>query len=221
MHESSTARKARALRILAILKKTYPGAKCSLDYKTPLQLLVATMLSAQCTDQRVNMVTPALFARYRTAADFAGADIPELEKMVRSTGFYRNKAANIKASCRIIVERHGGKVPGGMEEILELPGVARKTANIVLGNVYGVLEGIPVDTHARRISYLLGLTKNTDPEKIEKDLLELIPKQDRLNISNLFVHHGRALCIARRPLCSKCPLNRLCPKIGLKPGQAR
>jgi endonuclease III len=213
--------KARALKMLAALKKAYPSAECSLDYKSPLQLLVATILSAQCTDKRVNKVTPALFALYRTAADFANADIAELESLVRSTGFYRNKAKNIKAACKLIAEKHGGKVPRTMEEMLELPGVARKTANIVLGNAYGVIEGVPVDTHAIRLSRLMGLTKNKAQNKIEKDLMGLMPHSDWLTVSNLFVHHGRAICIARRPLCSKCPVEKLCPKVGLPKGAAR
>lgn len=221
MAESEAQRKARARKILSALKKAYPQAKCSLGYQTPLQLLVATILSAQCTDARVNKVTIALFARYRDAEDFAGADMAELEGLVRSTGFYHNKAKNIRASCRLIVGKHGGKVPRTMDGMLELPGVARKTANIVLGNAYGVIEGVPVDTHAIRISRLLGLTANTDPGKIERDLMGLVPKRDWLNISNLFVHHGRAVCIARRPVCSRCPLNELCPKAGLKKGAAR
>ncbi len=215
MGESSAERKVRALQILSILKKTYPKAKCSLDYKSHLQLLVATILSAQCTDARVNMVTPALFRRFKTAKDFADADIAELESLVRSTGFYHNKAKNIKSACKLLVEKHGGKVPSAMKEMLELPGVARKTANIVLGNAYGVIEGVPVDTHAIRISYLLGLTGEKNQGKIERDLMALIPRKDWLNISNLFVHHGRVVCIARRPLCSKCPLNKLCLKQGL------
>ncbi len=216
MGETDSQRKARALKILAILKKTYPTAECSLDYRSPLQLLVATILSAQCTDERVNRTTPALFAKYRTAEDFANADIAELEKLIHSTGFYRNKAKNIKAACRLMVDKHSGKVPKTMERMLELPGVARKTANIVLGNAYGVIEGVPVDTHAIRISHLLGFTKETAQNKIENDLMKLIPQKDWLLISNLFVHHGRAICIARRPLCSKCPLNKICPKVGLK-----
>ena len=215
MAEGEGQRKARARRILAILKKAYPAAKCSLDHKNPLQLLVATILSAQCTDERVNRTTPALFAKYRTAGDFANADIPELESLIRSTGFYRNKARNIKAACKIIAEKHGGSVPSTMEGMLELPGVARKTANIVLGNSYGVIEGVPVDTHAIRISHLLGWTKNSQQEKIERDLMALLPREDWLNVSNLFVHHGRAVCIARRPLCSRCPVEKLCPKEGL------
>ncbi len=221
MAEHEAEKKARALKILAILKKTYPRAKCSLDYRSPLQLLVATMLSAQCTDKRVNMVTPALFARYSTARDFAEADISELEHLARSTGFFRNKAKNIKAACKIIAEQHKGRVPETMEGMLELPGVARKTANIVLGNSYGILEGIPVDTHAIRLSKLMGFTNNHDPNKIERDLMQLVPHRDWLNISNLFVHHGRAICIARRPMCSRCPLDKLCPKRGLKKARRR
>ncbi len=215
MVENLGQKKVHALKILSLLKKAYPNAKCSLDYKTPLQLLVATILSAQCTDTRVNKVTPALFRKYRTAYDFASAKLPELESLVRSTGFYRNKAKNIKQACRIIAERHGGKVPKTMQEILELPGVARKTANIVLGNAYGVIEGVPVDTHAIRISRLLGWSKSTQQGKIEQDLMALLPKKDWLKISDLFVHHGRAICVARRPLCSKCPVEKLCPKKGL------
>ncbi|MCX8195010.1 MAG: endonuclease III [Candidatus Micrarchaeota archaeon] len=221
MGESKGQKKKRAQKIIAILKKAYPSAACSLDYSNPLQLLVATILSAQCTDERVNKVTPALFERYKSAEDFANADIKELERYVRPTGFYKNKARNIQAACKIIVERFKGEVPRTMEEILSLPGVARKTANIVLGNAYGVVEGIAVDTHARRISYLLGLTKNADPKKIEKDLMELVPRNDWLHLSNLFVSHGRAVCIARRPLCSKCPVERLCPKNGLQKSQMR
>ena len=214
--ESVADRKIRAKRIVILLKRAYPGAKCSLAHRTPLQLLVATILSAQCTDARVNIVTPALFARYKTARDFADADIHELEALVRSTGFYHNKAKNIKSACRIIVEKHKGKVPRTMEEMLELPGVARKTANIVLGNAYGVVEGVPVDTHAIRISHLLGWSRERQQEKIERDLMALLPRADWLKISDLFVHHGRAICIARRPKCDVCPVNRYCPKVGLK-----
>ncbi|MFA6328773.1 MAG: endonuclease III [Candidatus Micrarchaeia archaeon] len=214
--ESFGARKARARKIISLLKRAYPGAKCSLCHKTPLQLLVATILSAQCTDARVNIVTPALFARYNSARDFADADLHELETLVRSTGFYHNKAKNIRAACRIIVRKHKGQVPRTMEEMLELPGVARKTANIVLGNSYGVIEGVPVDTHAIRISRLLGWTRERRQEKIERDLMALLPRKDWLKISNLFVHHGRAVCIARRPKCESCPVKACCPKIGLK-----
>lgn len=213
--ESLVQRKARMGKIIPLLKKAYPDAKCSLDYGTPLQLLVATMLSAQCTDERVNKVTPALFEKYRTAEDFAEANIEELQAAIRSTGFYRNKAKNIKAACKLIVARHMGKVPDTMEEILELPGVARKTANVVLGNAYGVVVGIPVDTHAIRLSRLLGATREKDPAKIEKDLMRLVAKKDWGIASHLFVSHGRAVCIARRPLCGRCPVEKLCPKVGL------
>jgi len=213
--ETLLEKKARMRAILAALKRAYPNAKCSLDYQNPLQLLVATILSAQCTDARVNKTTPALFARYRTARDFANAKLPELEKYVRATGFYRNKAKNIQGACKLIVGKFGGKVPRTMKEILELPGVARKTANIVLGNAYGVVEGVPVDTHAIRISRLWGFTKQSDPKKIEKDLMEVVPRKDWLRISDLFVHHGRAVCIARRPRCSACPVEKFCLKVGL------
>ncbi|MFA6489878.1 MAG: endonuclease III [Candidatus Micrarchaeia archaeon] len=221
MRETVLQRKARALKIISLLKKAYPRAKCSLAHENPLQLLVATILSAQCTDARVNIVTPKLFAKYRTARDFASADIRELESLVRSTGFYRNKAKNIREACRIIAEKHGGGVPRTMQEMLELPGVARKTANIVLGNSYGVVEGVPVDTHAIRISRLLGWTKNSAQGKIERDLMAIVPKEDWLEISNLFVFHGRAVCIARRPKCSQCPVEKYCPKAGLEPSRKR
>ena len=214
--ESRIARKKRARKIVTLLKRAYPDAKCSLNHKSPIQLLIATILSAQCTDARVNIVTPALFRRYENANDFANASLPELEKFVRSTGFYRNKAKNIKAACRIIAQKHDGKVPRTMAEMLELPGVARKTANIVLGNSYGVIEGVPVDTHAIRISHLLGWTRERQQEKIERDLMALLPRKDWLKISDLFVHHGRAVCIARRPKCGICPVRKYCPRIGLK-----
>ncbi len=194
-----------------MLKQAYPDAKCSLDYDSPLHLLVAVMLSAQCTDARVNLTTPLLFSKYKTAKDFASANPEELERLIRPCGFYRNKAKNIIAACKLIDSQHSGKLPRTMEEMLTLPGVARKTANIALGNAYGALEGIPVDTHAIRLSRLLGLTKQKDPNKIEQDLMKLVPRKDWLQISNLFVFHGRAICIARRPKCSLCPLNRLCP----------
>ena len=214
--ESLSERKVRARKIISLLKRADPSAKCSLEHKSPLQLLVATILSAQCTDARVNLVTPALFVRYKTARDFAGADVSELEKLVRSTGFYHNKAKNIRAACGIIAEKHAGRVPRTMKEMLELPGVARKTANIVLGNSYGVIEGVPVDTHAIRISHLLGWTREKQQVKIERDLMALLPRADWLKISDLFVHHGRAICVARRPFCSRCPVEKLCPKAGLR-----
>ena len=214
--ETFEARRLRARKIVSLLKHAYPDAKCSLSHKSPLQLLVATILSAQCTDARVNLVTPALFKRYKSASDFANADIHELETLVRSTGFYHNKAKNIRAACRILVEKHKGQVPATMEKMLELPGVARKTANIVLGNSYGVVEGVPVDTHAIRISHLLGWSREKQQEKIERDLMALLPRADWLKISDLFVHHGRAVCIARRPKCDICPVRKYCPRVGLK-----
>lgn len=214
--ESRLARKMRARKIISLLKEAYPHAKCSLVHKTPLQLLIATILSAQCTDARVNLVTPALFARYKSASDFANADIGDLEILIRSTGFYHNKAKNIRAACGIIAQKHKGKVPRTVEEMLALPGVARKTANIVLGNSYCVIEGVPVDTHAIRISHLLGWTREKQQEKIERDLMALLPRRNWLKISDLFVHHGRAVCIARRPKCDICPVRALCPRVGLK-----
>ena len=221
MAEAMAEKRKRALILLNLLKKTYPKAACSLDAANPLQLLVSTILSAQCTDVRVNKVTPKLFARYKTAKDFANADIRELQTFVLSTGFYNNKAKNIKAACAIIVEKHAGKVPRTMGEMLELPGVARKTANIVLGNAYGIIEGVPVDTHAIRLSHLMGMTNEKSQNRIEKDLMVLIPRKDWLHISNLFVHHGRAVCIARRPLCSRCPVAKYCPRKGLPKNWAR
>ncbi len=199
------------LKMLSMLKRAYPGAKCSLDYDSPLHLLVAVMLSAQCTDARVNLTTPALFAKYKTARDFVRANPCELQSLIRSCGFFRTKAKNIIGACKLIDGQYAGKLPSTMDEMLALPGVARKTANIVLGNAYGILEGIPVDTHAIRLSRLLGLTQHSDPKKIEKDLMALVPRKDWLQVSNLFVYHGRAICIANRPKCQLCPLNGLCP----------
>jgi endonuclease-3 len=193
------------------LKRLYPDAKCSLNYDTPLQLLVATILSAQCTDERVNKVTPELFARFPDAPAFAQADIREIEELVRSTGFYRNKAKNIQGACRKIVEKFKGQVPKRMELLLELPGVARKTANVVLANAYGINQGVTVDTHVKRLSNRLGLTSHQDPVKIEKDLIRLIPQEDWENWSIRLIYHGRAVCQARKPMCDRCELAELCP----------
>jgi len=198
-------------KIIALLRKEYPKAGVALKFAEPLQLLVATILSAQCTDERVNKVTPALFARYRTAKAYANADIHELEKLVHSTGFYKNKAKNIKAACAMIVGKFGGKVPRKMEELLQLPGVARKTANVVLGGAYGKVEGIVVDTHVVRLSQLLGLTKEKEPAKIEQDLMKIVPRSEWRSFPNTLIWHGRRVCIARRPKCAECVLNRLCP----------
>ena len=201
----------RAREILARLQECYPEATCSLDYTTTLQLLVATILSAQCTDERVNQVTPALFQRYADAQAFAEADLLELQALVKSTGFYRNKAKNIQAACRKIVQEFGGEVPQTMAELLTLPGVARKTANVVLAHGYGINAGVTVDTHVKRLSQRLGLTKHQDPAKIEQDLMKLLPQPDWENWSIRLIYHGRAVCMARRPNCQACLLADLCP----------
>ncbi len=197
--------------ILALLKEEYPRAKIALDYADPLELLVSTILSAQCTDERVNIVTKSLFKKYHRVEDYASADLEELEKEVKSTGFYRNKARNIKKAAQIIVERFDSKVPDTMEGLTSLPGVARKTANIVLSNAYGKVEGIAVDTHVRRLSQRLSFTKNKDPDRIEQDLMRLFPMEDWFAINYLLIGHGRAVCKARKPGCSSCILNNLCP----------
>jgi endonuclease III len=203
----------RARSILRILAKTYPAAHCALHYDNPLQLLIATILSAQCTDVRVNMVTPALFARYPDAQAFANADPRELETAIQSTGFFRNKARNMIACCKTLVEQYGGQVPRTMEELVPLPGIGRKTANVILGNAFDV-PGITVDTHVGRLSRRLGLTEHTDATKVERDLMELIPKKEWTMFSHRLIFHGRQICQARRPLCSKCVLAKLCPRIG-------
>jgi len=201
----------RALALLARLKQLYPDATCTLDYETPVQLLVATILSAQCTDERVNKVKPELFARFPNARAIAQAPRSEIESLIRSTGFYRNKAKNIQAACEMIVSDFGGNVPDTMEEILKLPGVARKTGNVVLAHVYGVNAGVTVDTHVKRLSLRLGLTEHTDPKRIEKDLMALLPQLDWENWSIRLIYHGRAVCKARQPLCESCSLADLCP----------
>jgi endonuclease-3 len=200
----------KANEILALLKNEYPEIKIALHYSNPLELLVATILSAQCTDKQVNAVTKKLFVKYRTLQDFIGISQEELEKEIYSTGFYRNKAKNIIEACKIIARDYNSKVPDTMEELLKLPGVARKTANIVLSGAFGKVEGIAVDTHVKRLSGRLGLTAHTDPEKIEKDLLKIIPQKDWDFFSLLLINHGRKVCIARKPLCGKCSLNKLC-----------
>ncbi|MGL5807186.1 MAG: endonuclease III [Xenococcaceae cyanobacterium] len=205
------SKKQRAPEILARLKQIYPGATCSLNYQTPVQLLVATILSAQCTDERVNKVTPALFARFPDAYSLAAGDREELENLIRSTGFYRNKAKNIQGSCQLIVKEYAGEVPKQMEELLKLPGVARKTANVVLAHAYGIIVGVTVDTHVKRLSNRLGLTQQTDPIKIEKDLMQLLPQLEWENLSIHLIFHGRAICKARKPNCDDCDLAYLCP----------
>ena len=201
----------RMPEIIRLLHETYPDAHCELNFNNALELLVATILSAQCTDERVNQVTPVLFARYPTAQALAEADIHELEEIVRSTGFYRNKAKNIQSAARRIVEVYGGEVPSDMNELLTLGGVARKTANVVLGNVFGIAEGIVVDTHIKRLSERLGLTTETTPEKIERDLMALTPREEWIVLSHLLVFHGRRVCNARKPNCTICVISHLCP----------
>jgi len=207
----ATARKLRATEILSRLKRLYPDAPCSLNYASTLQLLVATILSAQCTDERVNQVTPALFAAYPDAVAFAQADVTDVERLVRSTGFYRNKAKNICAACQKIVADFDGEVPCTMPDLLTLPGVARKTANVVLAHGFGINAGVTVDTHVKRLSQRLGLTKHTDPGKIERDLMKLLPQPDWENWSIRLIYHGRAVCNARRPQCDRCQLADVCP----------
>jgi endonuclease-3 len=209
------ARRRLAHRVVQALAKLYPAAKCSLDYNTPVQLLVATILSAQCTDERVNKVTPALFARYPDAPAFAGADLSELERMIQSTGFFRNKAKNILACCRGIVDQHDGRVPGTMEALHALPGVGRKTANVVLGNAFGV-PGLVVDTHVQRLSSRLGLTSESTPERIEQALMALLPPKEWVAFGHRMIEHGRKVCQARKPRCDACTLAAFCPKIGVK-----
>ena len=205
------SKKQRALEILLLLKRLYPDATCTLNYETPIQLLVATILSAQCTDERVNQVTPALFKRFPDAPSLANADREELENLVRSTGFYRNKAKNIQATCHKIVSEYGGEIPQQMQELIKLPGVARKTANVVLAHGFGIIEGVTVDTHVKRLSRRMGLTEQENPTRIEKDLMRLLPQSDWENWSIRLIYHGRAVCQARKPNCSACTLAHLCP----------
>jgi endonuclease-3 len=201
----------RTLEILRRLKTAYPEARCELNFSNPLDLLVATILSAQCTDKRVNLVTRDLFQKYRAARDYAEAPAAALEADIRSTGFYRNKARNIRAACRALVEKHGGEVPRDMESLVALDGVGRKTANVVLGNAFGLAVGIVVDTHVSRLAARLGLSANTAPEKIEADLQELVPKEDWTLASHLLIWHGRRRCGARKPDCAGCEIRDLCP----------
>ena len=209
--ETELDKKARVPKIIELLEKDYPAAKTTLHYTKPLEMLIATILSAQCTDKRVNIVTKSLFKKYRTAEDYANTDSSELEQDIRSTGFFRNKAKNIKNTCRLLVEKYDSQVPRTMEELLELPGVARKTANIVLSNAYGIIEGVAVDTHVRRLAQRLGLTKNKYPNKIEADLMRNVPKSQWKRIADLLIFHGRNVCTARKPKCSLCSLNQVCP----------
>lgn len=205
----------RLKAVLAALKKHYPDADCALDHASPFQLLAATILSAQCTDVRVNLVTPALFKKYPTAEAMAKAQIEDVASIIRSTGFYHSKALSLVTTARILTEKYGGKVPRTMPQMLELRGVARKTANVVLGTCYGVAEGIVVDTHVKRLSYRLGFTRQTDPVKVERELVKIVPHGDWIWFSHALINHGRQICKAPTPLCPRCPLEKLCPKRGV------
>ena len=209
----------RTRKIISRLKKAYPDAKCSLNHSNPLELLIATILSAQCTDERVNIVTADLFRKYRTCSDYLKVPESELQNDVRTTGFFRNKTKSIQGACKELNEKYGCRVPETMEELLELPGVARKTANVVLGNAFGIATGVVVDTHVTRLSRRLGLTANKAPEKIERDLVELVPKKDWIDFSHLLIYHGRRICKARKPLCEACVVEKYCPSSRLKTGE--
>ncbi len=200
-----------ALEVIALLKEAYPDARCALDYRNAYELLCATILSAQCTDARVNMVTPTLFARYPTPFDLARADPADVEEIIKSTGFFRNKTKSLIGMAQAVVAEHGGEIPRSMEELRKLPGVGRKTANVVLGNAYSINEGVTVDTHVTRLSGLLGMSRSTDAVLIEQELMKLYPQEDWGLLSHLLIFHGRQVCIARRPRCGDCVLARLCP----------
>jgi endonuclease-3 len=212
---ASGSAKRHAGQVARRLAKTYPAATCALNFETPLQLLIATILSAQCTDVRVNIVTKELFKKYPDARAFAKAKLPQLEREIQSTGFFRNKAKNIKACCQALVDQHDGQVPRDLDALVKLPGVGRKTANVVLGTAFGLATGVVVDTHVARLSFRLGLTGQTDPVKIEQDLISLLPKQEWIDFSHRLIHHGRQICVARKPRCSICPLADVCPRIGV------
>ena len=214
--ETIEAKIARLKKIITALDRAYPQAHCELDHANPLQLLIATILSAQCTDKRVNIVTAELFKKYRSAADYANAPLAELEQAIKTTGFFRNKAKNIKAACQAILEKHGGRVPQTMEELTQLGGVGRKTANVVLGNAFGINVGVVVDTHVARLSHRLGLTNQTTPEKIEQDLMALVPQKQWALFSHWLIWHGRRRCFARKPDCANCEIKKNCPQIGVR-----
>jgi endonuclease III len=213
--ESAEAKSLRARQIIAGLQKAYPKAHCELNYSNPLELLIATILSAQCTDKRVNLVTAGLFKKYRSASDYAKANPAELEQEIKTAGFYRNKAKNIQACCRKLVELHRGKVPQTMEELVHLDGVGRKTANVVLGNAFNINVGVVVDTHVARLSQRLGLTNQRQPERIEQDLMKLVPQEQWTMFSHWLIWHGRRRCFARNPDCPNCEIRELCPRIGV------
>ena len=203
--------KARALKVMELLEREYSDAEIALEYTNPLQLLIATILSAQATDEQINAITPKLFKKYKTAEDYANADLTELEQYIKSSGFYHNKAKNIKNCCKKLVEKFHSKVPKTMTELLELPGVGRKTANIVLANAFGVVEGVAVDTHVGRLAQRLGISESGDPKKIEADLMKIVPKDKWMRITDLLIFHGRRVCTAKKPNCAGCVLNKICP----------
>jgi len=215
MRESSEQKRRRTKTIIEKLKTYYPAAHCALHHNSALQLLVATILSAQCTDERVNIVTKDLFKKFKSAKDYAGASLPALEKIIKSTGFFRAKAKSLKGMGEKLVKQHGGEVPADMDSLVKLPGVGRKTANVVLGNAFQIASGIVVDTHVKRLSYRLGLTKSENPEKVEKDLFELVPKEDWIQWPHWLIYHGRQICKARKPACERCFLEGDCPKCGV------
>lgn len=212
---ASAEEKRHAAKIVRQLTTSYPEAVCALQFQNPLELLIATILSAQCTDRRVNEVTQDLFRKYRAAADYAAAPLEELEEAIHSTGFFRNKAKNIQACCRALSERYGGQVPQDLETLVQLPGIGRKTANVVLGTAYGLSTGVVVDTHVSRLARRMGLSAEKDPEKIERDLMERIPRAEWIGFSHRMILHGRGVCAARKPQCEKCSLANICPRIGL------
>jgi len=216
--ESTDELKTRTRDIIRRLKRAYPDAKCSLNHSNPFELLVATILSAQCTDERVNIVTADLFRKYKKPEDYLKVSPRELEKDIQSTGFFRNKTKSIQGTSKVLTEEYGGHVPHTMDELLELPGVARKTANVVLGNAFGVKAGVVVDTHVTRLSHRLALSEQKTAEKIEQDLIEIVPKKDWVIFPHLFIAHGRKICKARTPLCAECPIEKLCPSSFLKTG---
>lgn len=204
-------------RLINALKKAYPVALCALHHESPFQLLAATILSAQCTDARVNLVTPELFRRYPGPKELSAAKLADVEAIIRSTGFYHAKAVSLTGMAKGLMKQHGGELPRTIEELIKLPGVGRKTANVLLGTAFGIATGVVVDTHVKRLSYRLGLTTATTPEQIERDLMELLPQKEWVNFSHRLIHHGRQICIARKPKCLECPLLKLCPRVGLPP----
>jgi len=208
---------ARVPRLLKLLAQAYPDVTCALRHHSPYELIVATILSAQCTDERVNMVTPALFEKYPGPKQLAAAKLEDVESLIRSTGFFHSKAVNLVGMAKALMEQHGGQVPKDLDALVQLPGVGRKTANVVLGTAFGIATGVVVDTHVKRIVSLLGLTKATQPEKIERELMQLLPQSEWVNFSHRLIHHGRRICIARRPKCLQCPLLPVCDRVGLPP----